>query len=118
MKCQNCKFKPAKQGKFCWTCINLKRDPIKRAYQILKMNGKRRNKWHGLTLDHFIKVAVSNGYIEGKGIGKNDLTIDCKKNHLGYRNGNITVMIKSLNCSKGINPIDLPGIYMDAEVDF
>lgn len=115
-KCKVCNlFKKRLNSRVCWTCTNLKRDIFKRTYQVLKMNAKRRGKEFGITFEYFKEMCLNTGYTEGKGVLKDSLTIDRKKNELGYIEGNLRVITKSLNSIKGINPIDVQGIYYSTE---
>lgn len=105
-KCKNegCKGKRDERHKDCSKCrMRRKREanPIKAAFDNLKGNAKRRGKEFTITLEYFTSLVAESGYMEGKGRGANDLTFDRDKNELGYVPGNIKIMIKSDNSSKG-----------------
>jgi transcriptional regulator with XRE-family HTH domain len=122
-KSVGCFTKAAPGRTECWKHISRRlraAKPINAAFHTLKMNAKRRNKEFSITLQYFTELCLESGYIEGKGRGANDLTIDRDKNYLGYIPGNIKVMLKHENCSKGDRDkfhMEL-GIQLEGDIPF
>ena len=82
-----------------WRATN----PLRYAYQNLKSNCKRRKKELILTLAEFQEWCEITGYIEKKGRGWNDYTIDRKDNSKGYSIDNIQMITKRDNLDKWNN---------------
>lgn len=106
MKCINsgCNSKREKGRRLCSKCIKRKyreKYPIKTSYQILRDNAKRRGKEFKLTFEEFKGLCEDSGYIEGKGIYKDCLTIDRKDPLQGYEIGNLEVIKQIENSIKG-----------------
>lgn len=103
----NCKTKrcinQAKTGNFCHKCVKRKfkeNNPERYAYDTLKNNAKRRGKEFTITFEYFKRFAKRTSYIAGKGIEKESLHIDRKKEYLGYVPGNLQVLTNSENIKK------------------
>lgn len=102
-KTEGCSNLAAPRRTICYKCktaAHRERHPIKYAYDMLKRSAKRRNYEFGLTLSFFTDFVKATGYMEGKGRLFDSLTIDRKKNHLGYLPDNIEVITKSANSQK------------------
>lgn len=126
IKTNNCIIDGCKRkkgnGRYCHTCharkVNQKH-PLSRIYRNLKSNAKRRGKHFSLTPTYFKQFVLANGYLQGRGRTAQSLSIDCIKNHLGYREGNIQILTLSANASKGCSSLNTDGgIYTNAEVTF
>lgn len=76
------------------------RNPLAYTFNALRCNAKRRGIDFDLTFEEFRQFAKDNGYMELKGTGANDLSIDRPKNHVGYEIGNMQVLTLSENSKK------------------
>ena len=76
-------------------------NPISYTYGALRQNARRRKKEFNLTLEEFTTFVKESGYIEGKGIKPESLTIDRIDSSKGYSIDNIQVISMSDNSSKG-----------------
>ena len=98
------------KNNFCNTCKSRKKraaHPMRYAYDVLKMNAKRRGKPFGITFEYFKKFAIETNYLRGKGRTKLSYSVDCIKNHLGYVPGNLQCLTVSDNSKKGVRDIVL-----------
>lgn len=89
--------------KFCGTCYSRRwreRYPVKAAFNTLRYNAKRRNIFFGLSFDFFKKFCKRTAYIQLKGPGPNDMTIDRIIPELGYIDGNIQMITRIANTIK------------------
>lgn len=99
-----CRNTPKGNRKECSTCRvkkHRKNDEVKAAFENLKHNSKRRGKPFTITLEYFRKFCRETYYMAGKGRSKTSFTIDCIENDKGYVEGNIRVLPKGENSSKG-----------------
>jgi hypothetical protein len=90
-------------GKLCSTHRSQKcreSDPVRYSYNNLRNNSKRRNIPCTITLDEYREFCTGVKYIGFSGRASESLTIDRKKNWLGYTKDNIQVMKKGLNVKK------------------
>lgn len=104
---RNCRKKAAGRSLLCARHAKIRwahRNPIKYTWMVLRNNARRRKKAFSLTFEEFKKFALANGYIEGKGIYPNSLTIDRRLNDEGYHINNIRVITNSENSTKGAGP--------------
>jgi hypothetical protein len=91
------------RGRYCNTCRSRrcrKRNPYRYAYQTTKDNAKRRKILFDLTYKYFKKWCVENKYIEYKGRGGDDMSIDRDNPLLGYVEGNLKMITKRDNSIK------------------
>lgn len=121
MKCKtkDCKNKARKKGLDCEMCHKRKvrgNNLIKYAYDTLKINAKRRGKIFTISYVYFEKLCLESNYHELKGRGANDLTIDRINNEIGYVEGNVRVVKKSINSTK--QDKDLPFYCEETECPF
>lgn len=104
-QCKNsyCKNKAAKGRNYCHGCTKrkwAKRNPLRYAYNNLKSNAKRRNKYFDLTFEEFKKFAIETDYLYGKGKTKSSYTIDRIDEDGGYTLKNIQVLTNENNIRK------------------
>lgn len=92
-----------KNGLKCNTCKSREkraRHPIRYAYDVLKMNAKRRGIPFKITFEWFKKFAIETDYVAGKGRTKKSYSVDRIRNELGYVPGNMRVLTVSDNSMK------------------
>ncbi len=103
--CVQCGIKPrAKKKRKCNGCRSLNyrtKFPERKAFYDLRSSAKKRNLEFTLTLSEFIDLVIPTGYMEKRGRFYDSLTIDRKKNKLGYTRENVRVISKSINSAKG-----------------
>ena len=80
---------------------------MRAAFKALRDNAKRRHKIFTITFQDFKELCIETRYMAGKGREKLSYTLDCKINELGYVKGNIQVLPKIVNCSKGTRSMTL-----------
>lgn len=100
---KNCRKKKAPRGNFCYSCIIRKfaaKHPEKYAYFTLRNNAKRRGKEFTITFEDFQKFCIKTKYMIKKGIERDSLHIDRKKEWEGYVKGNIQCLTNSENMRK------------------
>lgn len=93
-----------KRRSVCDSCRHEQRllsNPFYVVYHKLRSNARRRGVQFLLTLDEFIAEIKDTEYLEKRGRGREDLTIDRKVNALGYRAGNLQVIPNYMNARKG-----------------
>lgn len=106
---KGCKKKRAKGRRLCNSCRMKKyaeENPLQYSYFNLRSNAKKRRKEFTITLDEFRVLCEQSGYLEGSGGGKMSLTIDRIINSIGYCKGNLRVITRSENSSKGTKDIN------------
>lgn len=99
----NCYRTPQPSRKKCETCrsrIRRERDPLMDTYLNLKSNAKRRGVAFELTLKQWARFCKKNNYLELRGTGADDLTVDRKKIWIGYTYNNIQALPKKENSKK------------------
>lgn len=104
-----CKNNARKKGIHCETChtrFYRNKYKIKYCWRTLYDNAKRRKKEFTLTLEEFTEFVLNTGYMKGKGLSSESLTIDRIDNERGYTIDNIRVITKSENSSKGAMPYE------------
>lgn len=115
MTCIDCNTKEAApKRRVCYACKTARDreiNPIIIMFHNHIKNAKRRGKIFNLPYDYYKNLVISTGYLEKRGRQATGLTIDCIIPHLDYIVGNVRVISKSLNCSKGIKTEDIEGIY-------
>lgn len=105
--CVECGRERKGKHKLCYSCRTRRRrgqDPVWAVYYILRSNAKRRGVKFALTFDwfrDFILGPEGKGYMEKRGQGAQDLTLDRKVNSLGYVDGNLQVLTRIVNTRKG-----------------
>lgn len=101
--CADCHRRNARsQRTRCNSCrARLYDKPLGRAFRNLKAHAKARGVAFALTLSEFASVAVPAGYIEGRGVEAESLTIDRIDHRRGYEVGNIDVVTHAYNSMKG-----------------
>ncbi len=95
--------KQAKQGRFCWSCLKSRyaeANPIKYAYQTLRLNAKRRGKVFELTLEQFTEFAIETDYINKRGRSRSSYHIDRIDETRGYSADNIQPLTNEENIKK------------------
>lgn len=116
-KC-GCGRKRAVKHRLNETCKNRlwrEKNPIGHAFKNLRTSAKKRGKVFTITIGYFKKLCEQTGYIEGKGLTGESLTIDRIKNWLGYEEGNVRVITRSNNSTKGaldVAELEEAGIYI------
>jgi hypothetical protein len=101
--CQFCNNKSAKNRKICHKHISdkFKEDnPVKYVFKVTKNNAKRRGISFNITFEEFSAWCEEYDYIKLKGIYKNSMTIDRKRNDVGYTYENMQPMTNSNNVRK------------------
>lgn len=94
---------PDEKGKVCNNCRMRewrKNNPEMDAFRNLKTSARKRKLPFTITFKYFLKLIEGTGYIEKKGNGPENLTIDRENNLKGYVPGNCKVMKKSHNVTK------------------
>ena len=94
---------PASSKGKCSKCLKReyrKRNPMKAAFQNLRMNATRRGKDFSLTFNQFKEFAIQTDYIAGKGRTVNSFHIDRINEDEGYHFDNIQVLTNSENVKK------------------
>lgn len=87
----------------CDTCATRRyreKYPILYAYVTLRSNAKRRRKVFTITMEYFEQWCVENRYLELKGQGGEDYTIDRDDPRKGYEPGNLKLMTRAKNSRK------------------
>lgn len=98
----------AKRSGICYKCERkntVSANPYRYAYQTLKDNAKRRRKPFALTFEYWVKWCDDTGYLSIKGRCKDEASVDCIVNDLGYVDGNIRPLTVGDNASKGIKKV-------------
>lgn len=93
-----------KPAKMCYRHESRRRkevDPEAYTFYKWKHNSKARGIENTVTLAQFRKFCAETSYIEKKGRGGGDATIDRIRNAEGYHIGNLQVLEKSENSAKG-----------------
>lgn len=99
-----CRNTQPDRSRFCHTCASRKhrkKFPVRYAYDVLKMNAKRRGKEFDLTFADFKRFCRRSDYIAGKGRTKESYCIDRRDNKKGYTKNNIQILTISDNSKKG-----------------
>jgi len=98
-----CLNKPVPGKNYCSKCRSRKyraADPIKATYYNLRCNAKRRGIYCAISLAEFRTFCTATGYIEGKGVEADSLTIDRINPLVGYTINNIQVLTLKENLKK------------------
>lgn len=74
---------------------------MKAAFQTLRYNAHRRGKPFTITFEYFTQFCYETNYMAGKGRSSLSYSVDCIINSLGYIPGNIQMLPKGQNASKG-----------------
>ena len=96
-KCKNITRKGRNDCERCRKRKSISKYPIFYAYKDLKKNAKRRNKICTISLSEFTLWCEKNNYIALRGLGKDEMSIDCKIPELGYTYDNMRMVSKSIN---------------------
>lgn len=108
--CQTKYCRRESKGKYCYRCEHAhkkERNPYRYWYGVNKRNANRRalkngnGKFWYITFEHYVWFCDTYGYLAIKGRRKNDASIDCIKNELGYVDGNIQPLTVGENSQKG-----------------
>jgi len=75
-------------------------NPIMSFYHGLKSNAKIRGILFAVSFSVFKKFVLETGYMDTKGLRADDMTIDRKDSRLGYVEGNLQLLPRSVNSSK------------------
>lgn len=86
----------SKESMYAWR----KKNPEKDAYNNLKNNSKRRGVYFDLTFEQFKTFLYRSDYMELRGRGANNLTIDRIRASGGYTMDNIAILTKRENSIK------------------
>lgn len=87
----------------CNTCVSRtkrNKNPMRYAYDVLKMNAKRRGKDFTISFDYFKRFAILTNYVAGKGRNKLSFSVDRVDNRKGYVPGNLQMLTVSDNSRK------------------
>jgi|SRR6478736_10491681 len=84
------------------------KNPIKHVFMYMRQNARRRGKKWELTFRQFCRFVKRENYMELKGKTPKSMTIDRKKNHLGYTKDNIQAVTLSFNSRKGDRMMYVP----------
>jgi hypothetical protein len=87
----------------CHTCDTRKKreaNPMRYAFNNLKHHATERNITFTISFEYFVRFAKRSHYIEKKGNGAHNLTVDRRNNLLGYTVGNIQPMTREANTRK------------------
>lgn len=108
-KCET-KFcrRAAAKGRFCHRCEHANRkanNPYAYWLGVNRRNARRRGKNWEISLEYWVQWCDETGYLALKGRYKNDLSIDCKINELGYVDGNLKPLTVSDNAKKGVKRV-------------
>ena len=76
------------------------RHPVKAAYTALRTNAKRRGIYFGISFVEWERFCTETGYIELKGTGATDMTIDRKDPRMGYIYSNMQLLTNTANVKK------------------
>lgn len=90
-------------------------DPIGYFFDALRQNARRRKVGFHLSKKEFAVFCAETDYIRLKGRYKNDMTIDREIPALGYRYGNLQLLTRSKNSSKGNQERAAPGEWQPVE---
>jgi hypothetical protein len=99
----NCSNPPAKHRRVCLGCKARKyreNNKVSTAFFQLRQNARRRGIPFLLSFTYFRKLVLDNNYMELRGRGKEDMTIDRKIPRLGYSDGNLQIISNSQNALK------------------
>ena len=111
---KNCLGNATKHRRVCSKCrsaMDAENNPLTYSYRKWKSNAKRRGIPFDVTLEQYKEFCNRTGYLVGRGMGANHLTIDRIVNHLGYTYSNIECVTKSENVKrqrKGISGLSIP----------
>ena len=89
-------------GFVCHKCRQAKwrrNNPLRSAFATLRDHARGRGIVFKLTFKHFRKVAIRAGYVQGLN-GAHGLSVDRRRDELGYVNGNIRIISFSANVAK------------------
>lgn len=123
-ECTDC-GKYIETRKRCSTCRNRvwdKNNPIRRAYRNNKDSAKRRGKTFTITYEYFEAWVIENRYMELKGTGPDDYSIDRIDDTKGYEPGNLQLLTNRENTKKqrdrenylrSLTAIDVTGIVLE-----
>ncbi len=75
--------------------------PAEDAYRHLKSNAKRRGKPFKLTMPWWKAWCAVTNYLNLRGMGPDDMTVDCDDDYVGYVDDGITMKTRSKNSSEG-----------------
>lgn len=103
-KSQSCYRIPAKGKGYCHACRKAQwrqAYPIKAAFNALRDHAKGRRIPFEITYEQFHSICTATGYADLKGTASDSLTIDRMDNKRGYAIGNVRVLTRVENCSKG-----------------
>lgn len=92
--------------KKCETCrsrIRREKYPTRQAFTQLKINAGRRGIKFALTYVYWLEFCRVNRYIELRGTGKFDMTIDRIKAYKGYVDGNLQMLTNTMNAKKQVH---------------
>lgn len=105
-----CTRKPAPKSRLCYRCQRkqkIERNPYRYWFGVNRRNANRRAKKNGtgkfwnVSFDHYVWICDTTGYLVLKGRKKNQASLDCIKDDLGYIDGNIRVITVGDNSKKG-----------------
>ncbi len=99
-----CLGTPAKHRKKCPKCMSREwrlKYPARDAFRHWRDNAKRRGIPFSATLDYFERWCKRTNYLALRGLGADDMTIDCNDNFIGYVDGGYTMKTRSQNSREG-----------------
>lgn len=99
----HCKKSHRERSNFCHSCEKKKyreKNPVMSTYTLLRSNAKRRGKRFVITIEEFKQWVVKHDYMDGKGTGSSNKTIDCINPLIGYQVDNMQVLTNAENIRK------------------
>jgi hypothetical protein len=118
-KCKTKYCRREAKSRYCYRCEHAhkkERNPYRYWFGVLRRNAARRGKFFGLTFDYWVKWCDDTGYLAIKGRRRNEASVDCIKNELGYIDGNIRPLTVGDNASKGTKNVQWNYITKQWEV--
>ena len=101
-ECEGC-GKEIKSRRFCNTCRVRKlktNNPIAFEFNRIKQRARQRGKPFVIMFEDFKQWVMDTDYLNLKGRGKDDGSIDCIVDELGYAKGNLQLLTVSQNTIK------------------
>lgn len=101
----------SKTARDCHKCKSRKHrmgNPVRYAFKNLKSSAAKRNIPFNLTFEQFEEFDQQTGYVEARGKGSEDLTVDRIDSDKPYEVGNIRALTWLDNCSKKVEGMTDP----------
>lgn len=78
-----------------------KKHPARDVFANWRSNAKRRGVPFNATFEYFEQWCKDTNYLALRGMGAEDMTIDCNDNYIGYVDGGYTMKTRSKNSKEG-----------------